>query len=78
MTTLRPPDTPASAAVPPSLARRLVAEALDLALLAVPAGIGLLLVQALADANGGGQTDRVVFGGTALAATVGLQWWNRG
>ncbi|NGP08901.1 iron ABC transporter permease [Rhodococcus sp. 14C212] len=49
-----------------------------MALLAVPAGIGLLLVQALADANGGGQTDRVVFGGTALAATVGLQWWNRG
>ncbi|WP_416061118.1 iron chelate uptake ABC transporter family permease subunit [Rhodococcus indonesiensis] len=77
MTTLRPPETPPVADAP-SLPRRLAAEAGDLSLLAVPAVIGVLLVRALSDAHGGGQTDRVVFGGTALAVTVGLWWYNRG
>jgi len=78
VTTLRPPETPPPVADAPSLPRRLAAEAGDLGLLAVPAVVGVLLVRALSDAHGGGQTDRVVFGGTALAVTVGLWWYNRG
>ncbi|MFD6859916.1 FecCD family ABC transporter permease [Rhodococcus sp. NPDC060090] len=63
---------------PPTTARRLLAELLDLALLAIPLAIGALLVDTLADANGGGQTDRVVFGAAALVATIGVLLWNRG
>lgn len=81
MTTIRHRDAPPPASDPtgpPSTARRVAAELLDLALLAVPLAIGALLVDTLADANGGGQTDRAVFGGTAVLLALGTLWWNRG
>lgn len=86
MATIRPPSptltatepTTTECTEPPTTTRRVVAELLDLALLAIPLAIGALLVDTLGDANGGGQTDRVVFGGAALAATIGVLLWNRG
>ncbi|EHK82918.1 MULTISPECIES: FecCD family ABC transporter permease [Rhodococcus] len=71
-----PPDADPTA--PPRPGRRIAAVLCDLALLAIPLLIGALVVDTLADANGGGQTDRIVFGGAALAAAAGLLWWNHG
>ncbi|PTR27445.1 iron complex transport system permease protein [Rhodococcus sp. OK519] len=58
--------------------RRALANLLDLGLAAIPLVIGWYLVDSLADANGGGQADRVVFGGAALFIAVALLVWNRG
>ncbi|MEE2035205.1 FecCD family ABC transporter permease [Rhodococcus chondri] len=81
MTTTRHPDARPSVSDPtgpPGAGRRVVAELLDLALLALPLTVGALLVDTLADADGGGQTDRVVFGGTAVLIALGILVWNRG
>ncbi|MFD1813606.1 FecCD family ABC transporter permease [Rhodococcus gannanensis] len=58
--------------------RRAAAAAIDLAAVALPLILGWFVVESLRDANGGGQMDRVVFGGFALAAAVGVLVWNRG
>jgi len=58
--------------------RRALAELLDLGIVAIPVVIGWYLVDSLADAKGGGQADRVVFGGAALLIAVALLVWNRG
>nr|WP_245709290.1 iron ABC transporter permease [Rhodococcus tukisamuensis] len=57
---------------------RLAADALDLAIVAIPLLIGWVVVDSLRDANGGGQMDRVVFGAVALTASLALLVWNRG
>ncbi|UYP17277.1 iron ABC transporter permease [Rhodococcus sp. Z13] len=71
-----PPDTDPDAA--PTAGRKVTAALCDLALIALPLLVGALLVDALADTKGGGQTDRIVFGGAAVLAALGLAWWNRG
>ncbi|MGV9743589.1 FecCD family ABC transporter permease [Rhodococcus zopfii] len=81
MTTIRHPG-PSPAAPDPgppaTPARLLTATALDTALFAIPLVIGALLVDTLGDANGGGQTDRIVFGFAAAAAAAGFLVWNNG
>jgi iron complex transport system permease protein len=61
----------------PALARALAA-ATDIAVLALPALVGALVVHSLRDANGGGETDRFVFGGVAVAVTIATYVWNLG
>ncbi|NLV80067.1 MAG: iron ABC transporter permease [Rhodococcus sp.] len=81
MTTTRPPEIPAAVTAPPGPSlpvRRAGAELFDLLLLAVPVLIGVLLVDTLGEANGGGQTDRLVFGGAAALVAAGFLLWNRG
>ncbi|MFC9789790.1 FecCD family ABC transporter permease [Rhodococcus sp. NPDC127528] len=58
--------------------RRFCAAGADLAIVAVPLVVGWYLVTALRDANGGGQMDRLVFGGVAVAVAAALLVWNRG
>ncbi|WP_081880561.1 iron ABC transporter permease, partial [Prescottella defluvii] len=94
MTTTRLPDTnPDSSRHTPSradyaktvvpqgpapTALRLLAGLVDLALVAAPLIVGWYLVDSLRDANGGGQADRVVFGGAAALIALGLFLWNHG
>lgn len=63
---------------PAPRAARMLATTIDLAAIALPLLIGWFVVDALAEANGGGQMDRLVFGGVAVAAAAGLLVWNRG
>ncbi|RVW04234.1 iron ABC transporter permease [Rhodococcus xishaensis] len=63
---------------PAPLQLRAVANAIDLCVLAIPVLIGWYLVDSLADVNGGGEADRAVFGGAALAVAICLFVWNRG
>ncbi|MCA1008343.1 iron ABC transporter permease [Rhodococcus hoagii] len=63
---------------PAPRSRRLLADLLDLGIVAIPVVIGWYLVDSLADAKGGGQADRVIFGGAALLIAVALLVWNRG
>ncbi|MFD4293307.1 FecCD family ABC transporter permease [Rhodococcus sp. NPDC058505] len=58
--------------------RRALATAVDLGVVALPLLIGWFIVDSLRDGNGGGQMDRLVFGGVAVAVAVGLLVWNRG
>ncbi len=44
----------------------------------LPLLVGWYVVQSLRDENGGGEADRAVFGGTAIAIAVGLLVWNLG
>lgn len=57
---------------------RVLANLVDLGVVAVPLVIGWYLVDSLADANGGGEADRAVFGGVAVAIAAALFVWNRG
>lgn len=57
---------------------RIVAALLDLGVVALPLLIGWAIVDSLSDANGGGPTDRAVFGGVAVLVALGLLIWNRG
>lgn len=57
---------------------RLLAGVLDLAVFTLPLVIGWFVVQSLRDDNGGGQADRAVFGGTAIAIALALAIWNLG
>lgn len=63
---------------PPAVASRVVAHTVDVALPALPLLIGVVVVLSLADANGGGEIDRAVFGALALASALGVAFWNRG
>lgn len=57
---------------------RVLAALLDLGIVAVPLIVGWYVVDALSDSNGGGQADRLVFGGAAVAVAAGLALWNHG
>jgi iron complex transport system permease protein len=57
---------------------RIAATVVDLAIVLLPLGIGWSIVDSLRDDNGGGQADRFVFGGIAVAVAVGLFLWNQG
>ncbi|QKT11723.1 iron chelate uptake ABC transporter family permease subunit [Rhodococcus sp. W8901] len=63
---------------PAPTALRLLANLVDLGVVAAPLVLGWYLVDSLRDANGGGEADRVVFGGAALLIAIGLFVWNRG
>ncbi|MFC4604336.1 iron chelate uptake ABC transporter family permease subunit [Rhodococcus kronopolitis] len=63
---------------PAPLGRRLAAATVDLAIIAVPLLIGWAIVGSLSDGNGGGQMDRLVFGGVAAAVALGLLVFNHG
>ncbi len=62
---------------PAPRALRTAAAGIDLAVTALPLVIGWIVVTSLRDGNGG-QTDRGVFAGVAVAAAVGIWVWNRG
>ncbi|MGB6182156.1 MAG: iron chelate uptake ABC transporter family permease subunit [Rhodococcus sp. (in: high G+C Gram-positive bacteria)] len=62
----------------PSRTARLGAALVDIALVLLPLLVGLAVVRSLADAKGGGEVDRVVFGLLAVACAVGVLVWNRG
>lgn len=57
---------------------RVLAGLFDVAIIALPLVIGWYIVQSLQDDNGGGEADRAVFGGTAIAIAIGLLIWNFG
>lgn len=57
---------------------RIAAALLDLGIVALPLLIGWAIVDSLSNANGGGPTDRAVFGGVAVLVALGLLIWNRG
>lgn len=57
---------------------RAAAAVIDLVVVSLPLVVGGLIVQSLRDANGGGQTDRVVFGAFAVVAAVVVHVWNMG
>nr|WP_254699288.1 iron chelate uptake ABC transporter family permease subunit [Rhodococcus sp. SGAir0479] len=57
---------------------RVLANLVDIGVVALPLVIGWYLVDSLADARGGGEADRAVFGGAAVVIAVGLFVWNRG
>ncbi|MEV0946677.1 iron ABC transporter permease [Rhodococcus sp. NPDC049939] len=57
---------------------RALAAALDLGIVAIPLVLGWYTVNALSEANGGGQADRIVFGCAAVAIAVSLAVWNQG
>ncbi|NLE82671.1 MAG: iron chelate uptake ABC transporter family permease subunit [Rhodococcus sp.] len=57
---------------------RVVAALLDLAIVALPLALGWAIVDSLSTANGGGPTDRAVFGGASVVVALGLLVWNRG
>ncbi|TQC49250.1 iron ABC transporter permease [Rhodococcus sp. WS4] len=63
---------------PAPLYLRALAGLLDLGIVAIPLVLGWYIVDSLRDDNGGGQADRVVFGGAAVAIALGLALWNRG
>lgn len=63
---------------PAPLGQRSVAAAVDIALVALPLVIGWYLVDSLRDDNGGGQMDRIVFGGVAVVVAIAVLVWNRG
>ncbi|WP_245814041.1 FecCD family ABC transporter permease [Rhodococcus marinonascens] len=63
---------------PASLYLRALAALLDLGIVAIPLVLGWYTLDALSDANGGGQADRIVFGCTAAAIAVALAVWNQG
>ncbi|MDV7242430.1 MULTISPECIES: iron ABC transporter permease [Rhodococcus] len=63
---------------PAPLPLRALAGFLDAVVVAIPLVLGWYLVDALSDSNGGGQADRVVFGGATVAIAVGLAVWNKG
>ena len=56
----------------------LTAAIIDVGVVALPLIIGGLIVHSLRDVNGGGQTDRVVFGGFAVAVALATFVWNFG
>lgn len=56
----------------------LAAHVIDVMVTILPLAIGVAVVQSLADANGGGQVDRAVFGLLAIATSAGVLVWNRG
>lgn len=57
---------------------RALAAVADLGIIALPLLIGWAIVDSLSNENGGGPTDRAVFGGAAVAVALGLLIWNRG
>ncbi|WP_172650685.1 FecCD family ABC transporter permease [Rhodococcus opacus] len=63
---------------PAPLYLRALAGLLDIGTVAIPLVLGWYIVDSLRDDNGGGQADRVVFGGAAVAIALGLALWNRG
>jgi iron complex transport system permease protein len=63
---------------PAPLPMRVVAVFLDVVVTALPLVVGALIVHSLRDANGGGQLDRAVFGGFAVAVAVAVYVWNLG
>lgn len=63
---------------PAPLPMRAAAVAVDLAVTALPLVVGALVVHSLRDANGGGEVDRTVFGGFAVAAACAVHVWNLG
>jgi iron complex transport system permease protein len=63
---------------PAPLYLRALAGLLDIGIVAIPLVLGWYIVDSLRDDNGGGQADRVVFGGAAVAIALGLAVWNRG
>ncbi|MFV9458027.1 FecCD family ABC transporter permease [Rhodococcus sp. NM-2] len=63
---------------PAPLYLRALAGLLDIGIVAIPLVLGWYIVESLRDDNGGGQADRVVFGGAAVAIALGLALWNRG
>lgn len=62
----------------PSAASVVAATAVDIALPLLPLAIGAVIVRSLADDNGGGQVDRVVFAAISVLAAVAVLVWNRG
>ncbi|MFE7417856.1 FecCD family ABC transporter permease [Rhodococcus sp. NPDC057529] len=63
---------------PAPLYLRALAGLLDIGTVAIPLVLGWYIVDSLRDDNGGGEADRVVFGGAAVAIALGLALWNRG
>ena len=63
---------------PAPLYLRALAGLLDIGIVAIPLVLGWYIVDSLRDDNGGGEADRVVFGGAAVAIALGLALWNRG
>lgn len=63
---------------PAPLPLRVAAVAVDVAVIALPLLVGGLIVHSLREANGGGQADRVVFGGFAVAVAMATYVWNLG
>lgn len=63
---------------PAPLYLRALAGLLDIGIAAIPLLLGWYIVDSLRDDNGGGEADRVVFGGAAVAIALGLALWNRG
>lgn len=63
---------------PAPVTLRVMAVVIDVAVTALPLVVGALVVHSLRDANGGGEVDRTVFGGFAVAAAVAVHVWNLG
>lgn len=63
---------------PAPVRMRVLAGLFDAAVFLLPLIVGWYIVQSLRDDNGGGEADRAVFGGTAIAIAVGLLVWNLG
>jgi iron complex transport system permease protein len=57
---------------------RVVAAVIDVVIVGLPLLVGWLIVQSLSDANGGGEVDRAVFGGFAVAVAAATYVWNIG
>jgi iron complex transport system permease protein len=63
---------------PARLVLRLLAGSIDVAVVAAPVLVGVLIVYSLRNANGGGEADRVVFGLIAIAVAIAAYVWNLG
>ena len=63
---------------PAPVRMRVLAGIFDAGVFLLPLLVGWYVVQSLRDENGGGEADRAVFGGTAIAIAVGLLVWNLG
>ncbi|WP_084606246.1 iron chelate uptake ABC transporter family permease subunit [Agreia bicolorata] len=59
-------------------ARRVAAAVIDLAAIAAPAVVGMLIVASLSDLRGGGSADRFVFGSVAVLASIAVLVGNLG
>lgn len=76
MTTTPQTGLPPDPAPAPTTGKRITATLCDLALIALPLLVGSLVVDTLADARGGGQTDRIVFAAAAVFTAAAIAWWN--
>ena len=56
----------------------MLAAGVDLVITSLPLVVGALIVHSLRAANGGGQVDRAVFGGFAVAVAIATHVWNFG